>query len=242
MERSNRNTLFLWLILIFAVFLAESCSGTGDVANDNARPPAPASPSSGNRVNASPTPGDQGQTVMASEGFSPLSVCSLPRNAGSSPFASLGGGKWDKWDEEENGLNFSCTGGTDSQMLEQVVAKIRAGYSALGDAQTVRVVSATYVALQYGGKTKEEEALRPKYAEFCDLLSRNLYGEPLPEKFRKRILDESTYSESANPPDYTEKIGQGLVTLNARKEKSDMVRLEVNFYPTEADHKKFKDS
>ena len=54
-------------------------------------------------------------------------------------------------------------------------------------------------------------------------------------------MDDSTYAEG-DGPEYTEKVGSGLVSLNARKEKTDMLRLEVNFFPSEADYKKFKDS
>ncbi len=190
-------------------------------------------------VNSAATPD---ANIPIAVGFNSSSVCSLPRNlTGGSPFAGLGGGTWEKWEDNENGFNYSCSGGTDSLKLEEVVAKIRGGYSALGDREMVRAVSATYIALQYGGKTKEESALRPKYADFCDLLSRNLFGEPLPESIRKRIMDEALAGK-ANGPEFSEKVGQGLITLGVRKEKTDLLRLEVNFFPTEADFKKFKNS
>ena len=67
------------------------------------------------------------------------------------------------------------------------------------------------------------------------------YGEKLSEKFRKGLTDESTYPTS-DAARYPEKIGEGYVDLAAKRDKDVMFTLEVRFFASEADYKKYKDS
>ena len=242
-----RNQLLRFMAAALGVF-AISCGGAvGEQANAT-RPPAARPNSNSPATNAAPPAGNasanQGTNAFVPmRGFSVEAICTMPQDVvKDSPFAGLGGGGWDKWDDAGGGFSYSCTGGRDSIKLEDVTAKISGRYSALGDQNGVQVVSATYIALQYGGKTPVEGPLRQKFVEFCDGLSRTFYGQPLPEKFRTRLTDESAYSEGASPDEYIEKTGNGLISLSARKEKSDLIRLEVNFFPDETAYKKFRES
>ena len=241
----NRNHL-VPLLTIALLSFAISCGGSSEQAN--ATRPTTARPNTNSpTANAAPpaviASGNQTDSAaIPADGFSVEDVCTLPQDVVDSPFSGLGGGNWEKWDDAGGGLSYSCTGGRDSIKLEDVIAKISGRYSALGDKASVQVVSATYIALQYGGETPVEGPLRQKFVEFCDSLARKFYGQPLPDKFRRRLTDEATYSESASSEEYTEKVGKGMLSLSARKEKSDLIRLEVNFFPNEAAYKKFKES
>ncbi len=245
-----RKNILMPFIAPTALIAAISCSGTNDQAQ-NAQRSSPRPNSNAAAANAAPpgaTSGNNslGQTVSdapLTPGFSTDDVCTLPQEVvKNSPFASLGGGTWEKWDEAGGELSFSCTGGKDSVKLEDVIAKISAGYSALGSENAVRAVSATYVALQYGGEVPVEDQLRQKYVDLCDGLSRKFFGQPLPNNLRKRLADESTFSTSGAASEIKEKVGNGMISLRNRKEKTDLIRLEVNFFPDEAAYTKFNES
>jgi len=246
MSDKNRNKLLPLLVAATFIFFAASCSSRQE--ESKVAPPSAVQTNTNlpaNRFSPSANaPANQtAGTTTPSRGFSTGDICTLPQDAvKDSPFTGLGGGTWEKWDDGGGELSYNCTGGRDSVKLEDVTAKISARYSALGDEQSVKVVSATYIALQYGGKIPGEEPLRREYVEFCDGLSRRLYGQSLPDKFRDRLTNESTYSASGSPDEYSERLGKGLLTLTARQEKSDLLRLEVNFFPDEAAYKKFKES
>lgn len=241
----NRNHL-VPLLAIALLSFAISCGRSNEPANAT-RPTTVRPNTNSPAANAAPpavnATGNQTGAAIRAEGFSVENVCTLPQEVvEDSPFSGLGGGNWEKWDDADGGLSYNCTGGRDSIKLEDVIAKISGRYSALGDKASVQVVSATYIALQYGGETQVEGPLRQKFVEFCDSLARKFYGQPLPYKFRRRLTDEATYSESASSEEYTEKVGKGMLSLSARKEKSDLIRLEVNFFPDEAAYRKFKES
>jgi hypothetical protein len=196
---------------------------------------------------ASPSPVAQNsptnQTSSSSTRFSIDNVCSIPQQiSGNSPFAGLGGGTWKKWGESAGDLEYGCDGGNESVKLEQATARISARYGAFGDAQAVHYVYAKYMALQYGGVTPVEKPLRQQYFDFCDGLSERLYGKKLPEKFKKRLADESTYSTRDKPSEYQEKVTDGYISLGARKEKEGMTTLEVRFFTSEEEFKKYKGS
>ncbi|CAN5848018.1 hypothetical protein BH20ACI4_BH20ACI4_23140 [soil metagenome] len=119
---------------------------------------------------------------------------------------------------------------------------ITAEYGAIGDVDVVHYVSAEYTVMQYTGLTPTEKKFRQEYADFCDKLALKFYGVKLPEKFRKRLLDESTYSISGTANEYSEKVGNGYVNLSSNKNKNVMVMLDVHYFSSEEEYKKFKDS
>lgn len=224
---------FSFTLILFLI----SC-GTPDSAKKTAIP----SLSNSNTLAAN-TNSPAGEIAPELHGFSVNKICSLPTEiSGNSPFGALGGGKWEKWGDSESGLNYGCIGGNDSVKLEQEAAKISARYDVMGDANAAHYVSAKYTALQYGGRPPAESSLRRGYIDFCDNLSKSFYGRPLPEKFRKRLMDESKYSNSETPNNYHEKVGEGYVNLAARREGELMVAVEVRFFFSEAEYKKYKDS
>jgi len=184
------------------------------------------------------------KVTPAPDGFPVDKICSLPTEiARNSPFGALGGGKWAKWgDDSEGGLNYGCSGGKDSVKLEQETAKITARYDVMGEASAAHYVSTKYTSLQYGGKPPAEKGLRQAYINFCDELSTKFYGHPLPEKLKKHLQDETTFSPSEKPHNYHEKVANGYVNLAARREGDAMVALEIRFFASEAEYKKYKDS
>lgn len=140
-------------------------------------------------------------------------------------------------------MNYGCKGGTQSfKLVESDNGDITAEYDAIGEASVVHYVSAEYMAMQYAGLTANEKKLRLQYADFCDKLSVKFYGVKMPEKFRKRLLDESTYSQSGTANEYAEKVGNGYVNLSSNKNKNVMVMLDVHFFSSEDEYKQFKDS
>ena len=237
---SQRNFIFLFSFALTLSLI--SCSGSKPEEKKTA--PSTPSPST---TNSTPPPlnsnSSSSQITLSPDGFSTNGICSLPKEiAGKSPFANLGGGTWEKWGDSEGELDYRCNGGNGAIKLEERIAKINARYGALGGPKSAHYVTAKYTALQYGGKVPVEEQFRQRYLDFCDDLSKKLYGQKLSETFRKRLTDESTYSNSGTANEYHEKIGNGYVNLAARKEKEAMISLEVRFYASEAEYKKYKDS
>ncbi len=183
-------------------------------------------------------------TTPAGTNFATNIVCSLPRQVfPGTPFANLGGGRWAKWGDSGGELDHACEGGTDLIKLknELGVVDITTEYGPLGNAQSVHYLSAEYTAFQYTGQTSGEKALRLQYADFCERLSEKLYGKRLPEKFKQRLIDESTYAPTGVPNQYAEKIGSGYVRLFSNKNKN-MLHLNVAFFPTEGDFRTYKNS
>lgn len=175
--------------------------------------------------------------------FAPGAICSLPREAApGSPFASLGGGTWDRWGDEGGELDYGCEGGTDDiKLLDDGGNSITAEYGAIGGPNAVHYLSVEYTAFQLTGQTTTEKRLRRQYADFCDKLSEKFYGKKLPAKFRARLLDESTYSSSGIANEYAEKVGSGYVNLSSNKNGSQMIMLDVHFFSSEVEYKTYKD-
>lgn len=163
--------------------------------------------------------------------------------APNTPFANLGGGSWNKWDNSAGELDYGCNGGKDSyKLLEDDNGDITAEYGAIGGADTVHYVSAEYTAMHYKGLASGEKKIRKQYADFCDKLSLRFYGVKLPDKFRKRLLDDSTYSTSGTANGYAEKVASGYVKLSSNKNKSMMILLDVHFFSSETEYQKYKNS
>jgi hypothetical protein len=222
-------SLLLFELALFSI----ACSSPANVKKDSAL----------NANSRSPANSPTNQTASTAKGFSKDQVCNLPKAVGgSSALAELGGGTWGKWGDSGGDNDYGCNGGKDSVKLEQQTAKISASYGAFGDVDTLHSVFAKYLALQYGGKTPVEGDLRRQYIDFCDGLAAKFYGQKLSENFKKRLIDESTYSSSDAAGRYSEKIGDGYIDLAAKKEKEVMFTLEVRFFANEADYKKYKDS
>jgi hypothetical protein len=99
-----------------------------------------------------------------------------------------------------------------------------------------------YTAFQYTGQSQSEKQLRQQYADFCDKLSERFYGAKLSEKFKKRLLDESTYSPSGTRNGYAEKVGSGYVNLSSNKNKTIMIMLDVHFFSSEVEYRTYKNS
>ena len=231
----NSISLFLLALMLFLV----SCTNPKNEEKTTLPPPSPANSS----LSLASSNSSANQVTLSPDGFSTNNICSIPKEvAGKSPFANLGGGKWEKWGEADGELDYACSGGNESVKLEDRIAKITARYGAMGGERTAHYVSAKYTALQYGGKTPVEEQLRLRYLDFCNDLSKNFYGQKLSEKFAKRLADESTYSNTEAANEYHEKAGNGYVNLAARKEKDAMITREVRFFASEAEYKKYKDS
>ena len=131
------------------------------------------------------------------------------------PYENLGGGNWGKWNDSGGNLDYECNGGKDSvKIKEDENGDITVEYGAIGDADVVHYVSAEYTAIQYTGLTQTEKKFRQEYADFCDKLALKFYGVNYLEKFRKRLLDELTYSASGTANEYGEKVGDGYANLN----------------------------
>jgi hypothetical protein len=181
---------------------------------------------------------------LAAQSFAANVVCSLPKQvAANTPYANLGGGSWSKWSDSGGDLDYGCNGGRDSvELIKDANTDITAEYGAIGAADVAHYVSAEYMAMQYTGLTSAEKQLRRQYVDFCDKLSLKFYGIKLPEKFKKRLLDESTYSPSGTANEYAEKVGSGYVNLSSNKNKNVMVLLDVHYFSSEAEFQKYKDS
>lgn len=234
----NPGSLSFLVLLLFVL----SCANLKDQQNRASTSSTPARSTSPSANSNSPA--NQNASASTAQNFTPDVVCSLPKQvAPNTPFANLGGGSWGKWDDSGGDLDYGCNGGKDSYKLAASDnGDITAEYGAIGGADTVRYVSAEYMAMQYAGLTPDEKKLRQQYADFCDKLSIKFYGVKMPEKFRKRLLDESTYSASGTANEYAEKVGSGYVNLSSNKNKNVMVLLDVHFFSSEAEYKKYKDS
>jgi hypothetical protein len=253
---NSNKTLWITLGIIFAVF--GSCGLCGIIGSlsdkstkrtiANANAPASSKSTAGASQTATPKPTlaelQQRAEPAASQIFSPAVICSVPKEvAANTPFAKLGGGTWGKWNESGGELDHGCNGGEDSIKLKddgnvQVIAE----YGAIGGRDAVHYVSAEYTAMQYTAQTPAERQLRQQYADFCDRLALKFYGVKLDEKLRTRILDESTYSPSGTRNEYAEKIGNGYVNLFSNKNKTVLLVLHVQFFSSEAEYKRYKDS
>lgn len=231
----QRNSIYLFALIFFLGSCGDPKSEKRDALPTSSPTNSPSPPANSNAL--------ANQVTTSARGFSVSNICSLPKEvAGNSPFADLGGGTWGKWGDSEGELDYGCNGGNDSAKLEKEIAKVSAAYGALGRVDTVRFVFVKYTALQYGGKTPVEERLRHQYFDFCDNLSDKFFGQKLPEKFKKRLTDDSTYSSQGAANEYHEKAGTGYVNLKASKNTTAMVTLELRFFASEAEYKKYKDS
>lgn len=189
----------------------------------------------------------RGPTSSSDANSSPFAlnvVCSLPKKAfRNTPFARLGGGSWGKWNDSGGELDYACNGGTDSIKLKKTdESDITAEYGVIGGANQVRYVSAEYTAFQYLGQTRDERVLRREYVDFCDKLAELLYGQKLSKGFRERMLNESRYSPSGTANEYAEKIGSGYLTLSSNRNKSLMFQIHLQFFPSEAIYRRFKNA
>ena len=229
-----RSLPFLILILFVS-----SCSNLKERENRT-------SPSSTPVTSTSPSANpnsNQSTSGLMPQNFAANGVCSLPQQvAPNTPFANLGGGAWGRWGDSNGELDYGCNGGKDSVTLkDDGNVNITAEYGAIGGPQTVHYISVEYSAFQYTGQTPAEKQLRQQYADFCDKLSEKLYGVKLPAKFRKRLLDESTYSPTSPANEYAEKVGSGYVNLSSNKNKALMIMLDVHFFSSEAEYTTYKD-
>jgi len=175
--------------------------------------------------------------------FAPSVVCSLPQQvAPRTPFAGLGGGSWRRWGASGGGLDYGCDGGRDLvRLLDDGSSNVSAEYGAVGGPEAVRYVSAKYTAFQYAEQTPAEKQLRQQYADFCDKLSESFYGVKLPETFRKRLLDESTYLSSGAANEYAGEVGDGYVNLSSSTSQSLKVVLDVHFFSSEEEYRAYTD-
>ncbi len=234
----NPSSLSFLVLILFVI----SCANLKDRKNQTSPSPTPAnSTSSSANSNSS---ANQNTSTSTTPSFATNIICSLPKQvAPNTPFANLGGGSWGKWNDSGGELDYGCNGGKDSfKIVASDNGDITAEYGAIGGADAVHYVSAEYMAMQYTGLTPNEKKFRQQYVDFCDKLSMKFYGAKLPEKFRKRLLDESTYSASGTANEYDEKVGSGYVNLSSNKNKNIMVLLDVHFFSSEAEYKKYKDS
>jgi hypothetical protein len=218
--------LALWLSLVMFC-RADRTSPSSTSTNSPS-----ASPASNHHSDSSLTPN-----------FATSVVCSLPKQvARNTPFADLGGGTWGKWADSGGELDYGCNGGQDFiRLRKDGSVDITAEYGAIGGAQIPHYISVEYTAFQYNGQTGAEKQLRQRYADFCDKLSETLYGLKLPKEFRKRLLDESTYSSTDTANEYAQKIGNGYANLSSNKNKAMMISLDVHFFSSEVEYKTYKD-
>jgi len=191
----------------------------------------------------STAPSGNSPPTDAADNFSTNGVCSLPQQVfPGTPYASLGGGSWERWGDSDGELDYGCEGGRDYiKLRSDPMVEITAEYGVIGGPRTVHYVSAEYMATQYAGQTHEEKEARRQYADFCDRLSEKFYGQKLPPSFRKRLLDESTYSESGMANEYAERVGKGYVNLSSIKNQTKMILLDVHFFSSEEEYKTYKD-
>lgn len=181
-------------------------------------------------------------------GFPTGEICSLPQKvAVGGPFASLGGGIWGKWKDTGGETDFGCNGGKD--MIEIVKRtpvsddlEIIAEFGVIGGKTKAHYISVEYDANQYNGLSPEERKYREQYADFCDKMSLRLYGTKMPAKFRKRLLDDSAYAPAGSASEYAEKVGNGFLGLSSTKNKTMMILLDVQFFASEEEYQKYKDS
>lgn len=234
----NPSSISFFVLLLFVI----AC---GNMENRETRISPNSTPANLTLSSAdSNSPANQNTSTSASQSFATSVVCSLPKQvAPNTPFANLGGGTWGKWHDSGGDLDYGCNGSKGMiKFKEDSNGDIIAEYGVIGDAGIVHQVSAEYMAMQYTGLTPDEKKFRQQYLDFCDKLSVSFYGVKLPEKFKKRLLDESTYSPSGTANEYAEKVGSGYVNLSSNKNKNVMVLLDVHFFSSEAEYKKYKDS
>jgi len=248
LAKSNKK---LWIILGIVIgiptilmggcvacvaLLGLSGANNPSLANSNVRPASSITPLANLNSN-------QGISASVPQNFAANVVCSLPQQvAPNTPFANLGGGTWGRWGDSNGELDYGCNGGKDSITLkDDGNVNITAEYGAIGGPQIAHYISVEYSAFQYTGQTPTEKQLRQQYADFCDKLSEKLYGVKLPAQFRRRLLDESTYSPTSTANEYAEKVGSGYVNLSSNKNKALMIMLDVHFFSSEAEYKAYKD-
>jgi len=173
-------------------------------------------------------------------------ICSAPKEiAPNTPFAKLGGGKWEKWGASDGYLSYGCK---DTKNLSNSVS-ITSGadlyigfkYDALGEAQAVHNVATEYTAGQTPTIVPDEKKYREQYADFCDKLTSKFYGLSLPGSFKDKLLHEANYSPYETDIKYGEKVGTGYVMMTSEMSREkDLIRLKVYFYSNETDYNKYK--
>jgi len=233
------------LTVIFALTLI-GCNSAVDkkqtvstAAQNSSSPPPAASPAN--------LPANQNAASPPNPNYATTNICSAPKEvAPDTPFAKLGGGKWEKWGVSDGYLSYGCK---DAKNLsnsidiktDNPILYIAAKYDALGEAQAVHSVATEYTAGQTPTIVPDEKKYREQYADFCDKLSSKFYGLKLPDTFKKKLLDEANYSPYLKDIKYGEKVGTGYVIMTSEisKEK-DLIRLQVHFYSNETDYNKYK--
>ncbi len=233
------NPIFVSFLIL--LLFALSCANLKDKENSSKSDSPNNTVEDSNKSNSSV---NENSMDSSAQTFMTEGICSSPKEVASgTPFADLGSGSWGKWSDSGGELDFGCNDGKDSIKLKKDEnVDINAEYGAIGGENVVHYVSVEYMAMQYAGQTPDEKKLRQQYVEFCDKLSKKFYGEHLPEKFKKRLLDESTYSKSGTANEYGEKVGNGYVNLSSNKNKNIMILLDVHFFSSESEYKKYKDS
>ena len=223
-KQMKTNFLFLALLLTL-ILLISSCNTKNDTSSKEEIPATK-------------------DTPPITSGFSTQQFCDLPKQiAPNTPFGALGGCKWGKSvDLGDKEMDFSCSGEEMIKLQNQATQEIAVEFSPWGGEKSVHYLSLEYTANNIGGLDPNESKFRQQYADFCDKVAEKLYGVKLSEKFRKRLLNESTYSPKGVTNLYGEKVGNGYITLSTNKVQSTMILLYVTYYSSEDEFQKYKDS
>jgi hypothetical protein len=237
MTQSQR--IFIATAVFAVLWSSVSCRGSKSKNNRASSSPERSESTSPSRTSNH----NQPDSISANPNFATNFVCSVPAQVvPDTPYAKLGGGSWGRWNQSGGKLDHGCNGGQDViKLKEDGTVEITAEYGVLGGEQEAHYAYTQYTAFQYAGPSPAEKQLREQYADFCDKLAERFFGKRLSEKFRHRLLDESTYAPQGTANQYFEKISDGYVTFSANKNKS-MHLLNVNFFPSESDYRDYKDS
>ncbi|MFN0277001.1 MAG: hypothetical protein ACKVRN_00200 [Pyrinomonadaceae bacterium] len=183
------------------------------------------------------------ENTVEADGFPVDNICSLPRQAAPDTiFATLGNGKWGRWNETTNPeVDFGCEGGKDMITLKSNdEVEIIVEFGVIGGKKTAHDIGPEYMSSQYSGLALNDKQYRQQFADFCNKLSEKLFSTGLSDQVFKRLLDETTYSPSGTRNQYAEAVGKGIVSLSSNMTKARGVYLRVSFYSSEAEYERYK--
>jgi len=246
MQNDVRKQRKIFMKVLLKVILALTLIGCNSAVDKKQTVSTVAQNSSPSPTASANLPVNQNSPSPPNPNYATSNICSAPKEiAANTPFAKLGGGKWEKWGASDGYLSYGCK---DAKNLsnsidiktENPIMYVGVKYDALGEAQAVHNVATEYTAGQTPIIVPDEKKYREQYADFCDKLSSKFYGLKLPDTFKKKLLDESAYSPYETVIKYGEKVGTGYVIMTSEMSREkDLIRLKVYFYSNEIDYNKY---
>jgi hypothetical protein len=161
--------------------------------------------------------------------FSPESACRYPLASPGKLFHGLGGGEWSTGDKSAAEPRYECVGSTPVVQLNgDARGSILVEYSATGVRDGASLVKLTYTA---DAAVAHESTYRNTFANLAEVISKTALEAPLPELFRKRVMNLESYYRAGKDSTETFSVGRGFVLVDReRSPDNTKITVTVRFY------------